>query len=193
MPGWQMAEVTAISSAHMPANNEMIPMYTPQKTTDSSIIERVKQIDSWWNPYVIEGEPNILTKEWFREWHPWRLDVDKAVIDAAIGADKSGRTLLDIACNDGWYSFKAREAGFDVTGVEIRPEVVERAKLLQSYFGHDNIEFLEGDVQEDGTVQGPYDVSLFYGILYHLRDPIGALERVGQLTRKIHRGLADVA
>jgi SAM-dependent methyltransferase len=160
---------------------------TMENTTppsETGVLHELRQIQDWRHPYVIDGKPTSLEKEWWREWHPWRWQVDVPVISSAVGSCK-GKTLLDVACNDGWYSFEASKRGFDVTGVDIREEATRRGQLLQKHFNCQNIKFLTGDVEDPATISQAYDVVLFYGILYHLADPIGVLKRVGSLTRRI--------
>ena len=128
--------------------------------------------------------PNQLAKPWFRKWHPWRWEVDKVVLETALGTFE-GSVLLDVACNDGWYGQQAARAGASVVGVDGRAEAIQRAELIREYFEIPNIKFVVGNVEDTGVLTGKYDATLFYGILYHLADPIGVLERIGQITDRI--------
>ncbi len=98
-----------------------------------------------------------------------------------LPADLGGKTLLDIGCWDGFYSFEAERRGARVTSVDCwRPENFFRAHAaLQS-----KAEFHElsvYDVNKAGL--GSFDMVFFLGVLYHLRHPLLALEQVCEVTR----------
>jgi tRNA (mo5U34)-methyltransferase len=92
-----------------------------------------------------------------------------------------GMRLLDIGCWDGFYSFESERRGAEVVSVDCwRPEkFFEAHRALNS-----KIRFHENSVYELSPQQlGTFDVVLFLGVLYHLRHPLLALERVCELTR----------
>ncbi|MGH9799161.1 MAG: DUF1698 domain-containing protein [Blastocatellia bacterium] len=95
--------------------------------------------------------------------------------------DLSGKTLLDIGCWDGFYSFETERHGAQVTSVDCwRPSnfFAARAALKSK------AEFQEHSVYEIGKDNlGSFDMVLFMGVLYHLRHPLLALENVCELTR----------
>lgn len=150
----------------------------------SRIVSDILAINDWRHPYEIEGKPNELEKAWFREWHPWRWSIDLPVINEALGS-LEGKTLLDVACNDGWYGFQAAKDCAIVTGIDGREDAIDRANLIRQYFEVDNINYIVGDVQDEFSLTGTYDVTLFYGILYHLSDPIRVIDRLGKMTNRI--------
>lgn len=95
--------------------------------------------------------------------------------------DLSGKTLLDIGCWDGFYSFETERHGARVTAVDCwRPSNFFAAReALKS-----KAEFHELSVYEIGKDNfGSFDIVLFMGVLYHLRHPLLALENVCELTR----------
>ena len=95
--------------------------------------------------------------------------------------DLSGKTLLDIGCWDGFYSFEAERHGARVTSVDCwRPENFFKAReALNS-----QAQFHELSVYEVTKERlGSFDIVLFLGVLYHLRHPLLALEQVCEVTR----------
>jgi tRNA (mo5U34)-methyltransferase len=62
------------------------------------------------------------------------------------------------------------KAGFDAAR-ELRESAVEEIVA----------DFATGDLQEFGV----WDVTLFLGVLYHMRDPLGALSRLANVTREL--------
>ncbi len=95
--------------------------------------------------------------------------------------DLRGKSLLDIGCWDGFYSFEAERHGARVTSVDCwRPENFFKArKALNS-----QAEFHELNVYEVTKERlGSFDIVFFLGVLYHLRHPLLALEQVCEVTR----------
>ncbi len=97
-----------------------------------------------------------------------------------LPADLTGQRVLDIGCWDGFYSFECERRGAEVCAVDCwRPEGFFLAhEALQS-----RVQFHESSVYELSRAQlGSFDIVLFLGVLYHLRHPLFALERVCEMT-----------
>jgi SAM-dependent methyltransferase len=141
-------------------------------------------ITDWRHPFVIDGKQVPLVKPWYSEWHPWRWSVDLPVLRQALGT-LEGRSLLDVGCQDGWYSFQAAEAGAEALGIDLRDEAIRRANLIRDHHRLDSPRFLQGNIEDAASVHGTFDIVLNYGLLYHLADPIGVLRRLGAATRRI--------
>jgi tRNA (mo5U34)-methyltransferase len=98
-----------------------------------------------------------------------------------LPADLTGKRVLDIGCWDGFYTFEAERQGAQVVAVDCwRPEkffIAHEALKSQA-------EFHELSVYEVSREQlGAFDIVFFLGVLYHLRHPLLALERVCEVTR----------
>lgn len=94
--------------------------------------------------------------------------------------DLSGNRVLDIGCWDGFYSFECERRGAEVVAVDCwRPE----GFFLAHEALHSKVQFHELSVYELSREQlGGFDIVLFLGVLYHLRHPLLALERVCEMT-----------
>jgi SAM-dependent methyltransferase len=147
--------------------------------------QNLLSITDWRHPYTIAGQEVPLAKPWYRHWHPWRWSVHKALLDHALDGNLQGKSLLDVGCQDGWYSFEAAKAGASVVGIDLRDEAIQRANLLRQYFRLENPQFMVGNVEEAETVHGQFDAVLNFGLLYHLADPIGVVRRLGAATRRV--------
>ena len=103
----------------------------------------------------------------------------------AVPEDLTGQSVLDIGCNGGFYSFEMKRRGAArVVGVDHDAAYLSQARFAREQLGLD-VEFLEGDVYDIDRVVGgeQFDHVVFMGVLYHLRHPLYALEKVAGLVR----------
>jgi tRNA (mo5U34)-methyltransferase len=107
--------------------------------------------------------------------------------------DLSGKTVLDIGCGDGLFSFEAERRGGIVTAIDTSrvqdlcigksPDWPRGFQFAKRILGS-RVEFREQDLYAlDGREQ--WDVVLFYGVLYHLDRPVEGLARLADATREI--------
>ncbi len=97
-----------------------------------------------------------------------------------IPEDLTGKRVLDIGAWDGWFSFEMERRGAEVLAVDAsKQKGFFRAKELLG----SKVEYLVRDVCHlDPAEIGYFDIVLFFGVLYHLKHPLLALERVCELT-----------
>jgi tRNA (mo5U34)-methyltransferase len=103
----------------------------------------------------------------------------------AVPADLRGQTVLDIGCNGGFYSFELKRRGAArVLGIDHDPAYLNQARFAREQLGLD-VEFAQGDVYDIDRIVGgeQFDYVIFMGVLYHLRHPLYALEKVAGLVR----------
>src|SRR5579863_2066229 len=96
-----------------------------------------------------------------------------------IPQDLRGKRVLDIGAWDGWFSFEMERRGATVVAVDsARQETFfEAKKMLNS-----KVEYVVEDVCYLTPREiGYFDIVLFFGVLYHLKHPLLALERLCEL------------
>ena len=99
-----------------------------------------------------------------------------------LPSDLSGKSVLDIGCNAGFYSFEMKRRGAcRVLGVDREPLYLRQAQFAGEHLGLD-VEFRQLDVYNVDQLDERFDVVLFLGVFYHLRHPLYALERVVAVT-----------
>lgn len=135
--------------------------------------------------------------------HGWHHQIDLGDGIVTPGHDKSadkltalqlpalqGKSVLDVGAWDGYFSFAAERLG--ATRVVALDSYAwggapwgsqEPFRLARSALGS-NVEDVHCEVTDVSpeTVGGTFDIVLFLGVLYHMRHPMLALERVAGVT-----------
>lgn len=102
----------------------------------------------------------------------WRRFAD------AVSQDLSGRTVLEIGCNAGFYAMEMKRRGAErVVGIDTDDDYLAQARFAAGVKGLD-IEFRALSVYDVGALGERFDVVLFMGVLYHLRHPLLALDLI---------------
>ncbi|MDQ2803433.1 MAG: TIGR04290 family methyltransferase [Pseudomonadota bacterium] len=96
----------------------------------------------------------------------------------AIPADLTGRSVLDIGCNGGFYSMEMKRRGAArVLGIDFDEDYLRQARFAADVEGL-AIEFQRLSVYDVGALGERFDLVLFIGVLYHLRHPLLALDLI---------------
>jgi tRNA (mo5U34)-methyltransferase len=94
----------------------------------------------------------------------------------AIPRDLTGKSVLDIGCNAGFYSIEMKRRGADrVVGIDSDDTYLDQARFAAEV-SQMEIEFKRMSVYEVPRLRERFDVVLFMGVLYHLRYPLLALD-----------------
>ncbi|MBZ9819390.1 TIGR04290 family methyltransferase [Mesorhizobium sp. CA4] len=117
----------------------------------------------------------------------------------AIPADLSGKSVLDIGCNAGFYSIEMKRRGADrVLGIDFDAAYLSQARFAAEVADCD-IEFRELSVYDVGALGETFDIVLFMGVLYHLRHPLLALDLIREhvardvmIFQSMQRGSSEV-
>ncbi|HEX7048996.1 MAG TPA: TIGR04290 family methyltransferase [Longimicrobiales bacterium] len=107
----------------------------------------------------------------------WRL------VAPYLPEELTGRTVLDIGCNAGFYAQRLRRRGAEVVGIDHDERYLAQARWAAEVNGLD-IDYRRMDVYEVDALGGRFDYVLFMGVLYHLRYPLYALDKVAKLPRE---------
>jgi tRNA (mo5U34)-methyltransferase len=100
-----------------------------------------------------------------------------------IPDDLHGKRILDIGAWDGWFSFEMERRGAEVMAVDVwdNPRFREMHELLGS-----KVDYRIMDVYDLSPARvGRFDFVLFLAVLYHLKHPLLALERVCSVTSEM--------
>jgi len=163
--------------------------------TGDQIRERAAALGDWFHNIDLNGvqtAPNHFLNDYPNV--KWRM------FQHAIPEDLTGKTVLDIGCNAGFYSIEMKRRGADrVLGIDFDERYLNQARFAAEVKGVD-IEFREMSVYDVAQIGETFDVVLFMGVLYHLRHPLLALDLIHDHVAKdllifqsMQRGAPDEA
>lgn len=98
------------------------------------------------------------------------------VLDFIAETPLSGRRVLDIGCRDGLFSLACERRGAAVVGIDNDLSPAATRYILPAWCS--KVQMRELNVYDLAPDDGPFDVVLFAGVLYHLRFPFLALKRI---------------
>lgn len=114
---------------------------------------------------------------------------------ARLGLPESleGKTVLDVGAWDGFFSFEAERRGADrvlatdsfVWEGSVEGFGKEGFDLAREALGSEVEEMRIDALELSADRVGTWDLVLFLGVLYHMRHPLLALERVAEVTREM--------
>jgi tRNA (mo5U34)-methyltransferase len=146
-------------------------MTASPQLTQEEIRRRVSELGDWFQNIDLGGvrtAPNHFLGDYPScKWQAFAH---------AIPADLTGKSVLDIGCNAGFYSLEMKRRGAArVVGIDSDPAYLAQARFAAEVCGAD-IEFRELDVYNIARLREKFDLVLFMGVLYHLRHPLLALD-----------------
>ena len=99
--------------------------------------------------------------------------------------DFTGKTVLDIGCNSGFYSFAAKLRGArSVLGIDFFQHCVDQATLMREILDVD-ADFRQGDGEALRDGGEAFDIVLNTGVIYHLQNPMQFLSNMARMTREL--------
>ena len=97
----------------------------------------------------------------------------------ALPSNLSGKSVLDIGCNAGFYSIEMKRRGAArVLGIDSDERYLDQARLASEVLGFDEIEFRNLSVYDVAALGQRFDLVIFMGVFYHLRHPLLALDLI---------------
>jgi tRNA (mo5U34)-methyltransferase len=143
--------------------------YTPQQ-----IAEKVATYNAWY--HRMEVAPGVLT--------PGLNDSYSVLKYLQLPEDCTGMRVLDIGARDGFFSFVLEQRGAaEVLAFDYAPIEHTGFPILADIFDS-RVRFEQANVY-DLTAEryGQFDIVLCLGLLYHLRNPLLALDAIRRVCR----------
>jgi tRNA (mo5U34)-methyltransferase len=144
---------------------------TPTREAAASFIERA---DFVWHQRF-ELAPDV--------WTPGVSPIPWLCNMAELPADLSGRTVLDVGTTNAGTAFELERRGAArVVAVDIFDPDWFGVRALTEFLGS-KVEYVRSSVYElADRFSEPFDVVIFWGVLYHLRHPLLAIDNLRAIT-----------
>ncbi len=154
---------------------------------DPALRDEIDQPPAWMYPWELgEGTTTPISHPELPDVHRTRLELLEGPVRQALSAAGPNARVIDMACNEGWFSHRMLEWGASyVLGVDVRDRVIRRAELLRAHCGipEERLQLRCADVFDLNTAElGTFDVVLCLGLVYHLENPVGAMRIARALT-----------
>lgn len=141
--------------------------------------ERIAALGPWFHNMELAGIETA--PEHFLGDYPrvkWRR------FQSALPADLTGKSVLDIGCNAGFYAIEMKRRGAHrVLAIDSDATYLEQARFAAKTCGA-QIEFAQVCVYDVAKLGERFDIVLFMGVLYHLRHPLLALDLIAEHVAK---------
>jgi tRNA (mo5U34)-methyltransferase len=160
----------------------------------AEIQKRVHELGPWFHNLDLHGvrtaPAHFLGDYPATKWRHFAGDIPR---------DLTGKSVLDIGCNAGFYAMEMKRRGAArVLGLDSDEDYLAQARFAADVNDLD-VEFRRMSVYEVGGLGEKFDVVLFLGVLYHLRHPLLALDLIHEhvaddlmVFQSMQRGSRDV-
>ena len=162
---------------------------------DDGLARRIEALSPWFQNMDLGG--HWTAPDHFLGNYP--SDKFRRFADALPG-DLTGRTVLDIGGNAGFYAIEMKRRGAErVVGIDEDERYLAQARLACETTGCE-VDLHRLSVYDVARLGERFDVVLFLGVLYHLRHPLLALDLIHAhvsrdmlVFQSLQRGSAEVA
>lgn len=146
------------------------------RITDEALIQSmIKEHKGWY--HQIELGPGIVTPGVNDSAENLRL-----LNELGLPADCSGLRVLDIGTADGFMAFEIEKRGArEVVALDYRKPASTGFSIASSILGSGVRHEVENVYDLTPEKYGHFDLVLFLGVLYHLRNPMAAFDRIRRI------------
>jgi ubiquinone/menaquinone biosynthesis C-methylase UbiE len=139
----------------------------------------------------------VATFDWHKEaerqwderaefWHQsseemWERGSRKTVIPFIASYIPKGSNIVDLGCGDGYGAWKLAKAGYEVTGVDLSVEMIEKAKARGE---NEQLRFVQGDLTKLPFADETFAGAMAINSLEWTERPLEALEEAKRVLKR---------
>ncbi len=157
------------------------------------IKKKIYKIKNWRNPFIVDGKKLKLNDKFNRTWlHQWQeyksYNLNK-MIKLSVKLNSKNKlnkmSLLEIGSNEGYLSMSHHKLGIKtILGIDLKQQAIDRANLIKKYYNIKNIKYKKKNI-EKLNLNKKFNIVTANGLLYHLSDIIGSMEKISSITKEI--------
>jgi tRNA (mo5U34)-methyltransferase len=141
--------------------------------TSTELEARVRELGPWFHNMDLDGvatAPDHFLGDYPRS--KWKR------FESAVPRDLTGASVLDVGCNGGFYAIEMkRRNAARVVAIDTDDLYLAQARFAAEVLGAE-IEFQKLSVYDVASLRQRFDLVIFMGVMYHLRHPLLALDRL---------------
>lgn len=157
--------------------------------TTAELQEKIAAIGPWFYSFQFPGGVSTTSKipQEVQAIFETRREMMETALREHFGPRLSTVRAVDVGCHEGYYAFALRKLGVaEVLGIDYREENLRRARFVAEQQEVSAVRFLQADVEELNPASlGTFDLTLCFGLLYHLENPMRVLRRLYALTGEV--------
>jgi len=143
--------------------------------TERDLATRIAAVPNWY--HRIELAPGVVTPG----IHDDTVRNLQILNDLGLPPDCKGARVLDLGARDGFYTFEMERRGAEVVAVDYASREATGYDLVAEVF-RSQARYIRANVYDLRVADlGAFDIVLCLGLLYHLRDPLLALDTLRPL------------
>jgi len=145
------------------------------KTLDKSQIEAINKLD-WYQTIQLAEGVSTPGETGDAEQHKLQM--------MNLPDDLSGKSVLDVGCNEGFFSFEFEKRGASsVLAIDKSTAAKEKFELIKSIL-QSKVELMHADLLDLNLSKlGQFDIVIFLSVFHHLRYPFMSIDQIFKFTR----------
>ncbi len=153
---------------------------------EAQIFDKINSFSRWHYQFELAGHITPIFQADHINRHEQRKNYFFRSLVNLLGGSLSGKRVLDLGCNAGFWSLCAIESGCDyVLGIDGRQMHIDQAEFVFDVKGinHSHYDFYCGNVFDLLKENlGKFDIVLCLGLMYHINKPITLLEYISDVN-----------
>jgi tRNA (mo5U34)-methyltransferase len=156
---------------------------------DEEIRMKIASFPTWHYQFDLRGNLTPIWKEDTINRHRQRNKYFFDPLVQLFGGSLTGKRVLDLGCNAGFWSLCAVEAGCDyVLGIDGRQMHIDQANFVfeANEVETDRFDFVTGNLFDiDFRRFGSFDIVLCLGLMYHVSKHVVLMEKISEVNSDI--------
>jgi tRNA (mo5U34)-methyltransferase len=150
-------------------------------TGNDHIHKQIANLAPWFHNIHLPGGEETAPDHFLGDFPAFKWNEIKADIPQNL----SGKTVLDVGCNAGFYALKLAQRGAQVTAIDLDTHYLKQAEWIIRQFGlEEKITLNQQQVYDLAHEDEQYDIVWFMGVFYHLRYPALGLDIISRKVRE---------
>ncbi|MGF7155589.1 TIGR04290 family methyltransferase [Novosphingobium gossypii] len=146
-----------------------------RQSGQADLLQRIDGLAPWFHNIDLGNGVTTAPDHFLGDYPGFKFDT----FADALPEDLTGKSVLDIGCNAGFYTVEMKRRGAErVVGIDSDDRYLEQARFVVDELGFDGIELRNLSVYDVAELGERFDLVIFMGVLYHLRHPLLALDLI---------------